>query len=330
MKSKLKFSILVLASIIIAGTIGFHLIEEKSLINSFYWTVITITTVGYGDITPETELGRIFSVFLITTGVGTILYILTAVGRNIMEGRLWEFFTMSEMEKEVESLEDHLIVCGYGDIGRTITQEILLGSDDVVIIDQDEEKLRESATDLPYYIIGDARKEEILEKARVNEARGLFATLPEDPDNILLCLSTKEINPDIRIIAKANSTEGEKHLRRAGAEAVVLPQREGGIRMARSLLHPEITSLYDHLLMGDVGRADAIDVPEGGKLDGETIGESNIRKEIGVSVIAVEREGEIITNPKVDEKIRGGDTLIVMGTTSQIKELKKSIEESSI
>ncbi|KXB03756.1 hypothetical protein AKJ45_00710, partial [candidate division MSBL1 archaeon SCGC-AAA261F19] len=177
------------------------------------------------------------------------------------------------------------------------------------------------------YVVGDPTKEEDLEKAKIDKAKGLFATLPDDPDNILLTLSAKELNPNIRIIAKAESTEGAKHLRRAGAEAIVLPEREGGIRMARSFLYPEITSLYDHLLKGDVGRAGTVKVPEAGVLAGKTIEESKIKEETGVAVIAIKRGDKLITNPKIDEEIKSGDVLIVMGTLSEIAKLKNMVSK---
>ncbi len=321
MKRDLIFPITSLITIAVIGTLGFHYIEDVGLSKSLYWTIVTITTVGYGDITPQTELGRIFAIVLMIVGIGSILYILTAIGRNIIEGRIWEIFTMSEKEEDVQKLENHLIVCGYGDIGRTITQQLQLGKEDVVIIDENADALREEATDLPY-IVGDGTKEEVLETAKIDTARGLFAALPSGSDNILLTLSAKDLNPKIRIVAKADSNEGAKHLRRAGAEAVVLPEQEGGIRMARSFLHPEVTSLYDHLLKGDVGRAGAVNIEAESKLKGKTIKESKIKSEIGVSVIGIKRGEEIITNPKIGEKIRENDILIVMGTLSQIRKLK--------
>lgn len=257
MKKNLLIPIISLISIIIIGSVGFHLIEGESLTTSLYWTIVTITTVGYGDVTPITETGKVFSIILIVVGIGTILYILSAIGRNIIEGRIWEVFTMRKKSEEVEKLENHLLVCGYGDVGRTITQELQLGNEDIVIIDQNIDPLQGEGIDLPF-VVGDATKEEILENAKINKARGLFAALPGDSDNILLTLSAKDINPEIRIIAKAETNERAKHLRRAGAEAIVLPEKEGGIRRAGSFLHPEITSLYNHLLMENVGRSSSV------------------------------------------------------------------------
>lgn len=324
----LKFPILTLISIVIIGTIGFHFIEEESLLDSFYWTVVTIMTVGYGDITPSTELGKAFSIVLMAVGIGAILYTLTTIGRNIVEGRIWRIFMKTEKNEEVKKLEDHLVICGYGDVGKTVTQELLLGNEDLVIVDTDKETLRKEASDLPY-IIGDATKEEVLETARIEKAKGLFATLPSDSDNILLTLIAKDINPEIRIVTKAETTEGAKHLRRAGAESIVLPEREGGMRMARSFLHPEITSLYDHLLMGNITRAETVEVDPEGPLDRITIKESKIREEIGASIIAIKRDEELITNPGIDQEIKGGDTLILMGTLSQIKKLRKRLSQKS-
>ena len=224
-------------------------------------------------------------------------------------------------ETSFEDLEGHLVVCGYGDIGRTVTQQLLLWNETVVVVEKDEEKLERSEEGVRY-VVGDATKEEVLERAGVSRARGLFAVLPRDSDNILLALSAKDFNEDIRIVAKADSTESEKHLRHAGVEEVALPDKEGGVRMARSYLHPEITSLYDHLLMGDVGRAGAVEVPKGKAMDGKTIEEAKIRDHTGASVVGIKRGDELITNPKIDQRVEGGDTLIVVGTLSEIEKVR--------
>lgn len=320
-RPNIKIPVIILISIVITGTIGFHIIEGANLLDSLYWTVITLATVGYGDIPPETQAGRLFTVFLVTIGVGVILYTFSLIGKNIIEGSIWEIFTVSEKADEVEKLSNHLIVCGYGAIGQAVTEQLLLGDEEVVIIDLNEEVLRIEATDLPY-IAGDATQEDVLEKAGCERARGLFATLPKDSDNIMLVLSAKEINPEIRIIAKSEGMEAEKHIRRAGAEAVIHPDSEGGIRMARSFLHPEVTSLYDHMLQGDAGKAGAMEVQKGSLLDGNTIKESGLREDIGISVIAIRRDDELIVNPTINEEIQAEDTLIIMGTPAQIKKMK--------
>ncbi len=325
MKTTLKVPVAVLATLVIIGSIGFHFLEEKTLLESFYWTIVTITTVGYGDIVPATEAGKIFAMGLMAIGIGSILYVLTIIGQNIVEGKLWAVFTGREKRREIEKMKDHLIVCGYGDLGKTINQELLLGNEEIVIIDKDEEMLRKEISKQPY-IAGDATKEEVLEAAKVDKAKGLFAALPDDSDNILLTLNARNINPDLRIITKGETTEGSKHLKRAGAEAVIFPDKEGGIRLARSFLHPEVPSLYDHLLKGDLGRAGTVQIPPGGKLDGVTVKKSRIGRETGLSIIAIKRGKEIIMNPQKDEEIKGGDTLIVMGALSQIKQAKDKLE----
>ncbi len=325
---KLWISASVLFSLVILGIFGFHFIEGESLLDSLYWTVATITTVGYGDIPVDTDLGRILAIFLMIFGVSTILYVLTLVGKNIIGGKIWDFFTMSEKEDEVEKIKNHYIICGYGDIGKAVARELHSYGNDIVIIDQDETVLREEAADYPY-IVGDATGEEALQKAGVDKAQGLFATLPSDPDNILLILSAKGIRSDIEIVAKAEDIENNDYLHRAGATAVISPDTEGGIRMARSLLHPEITTFYDNLLQGDIGKAGTLDIPEGGLLDGVKIKDSELRKDTGVSVIAIMRDGELLINPSVEEEIMKDDTLITMGSPKQIEKMKEKFGKNS-
>lgn len=322
--SALKKPILILSSIIIIGTIGFNLIENGGLLDSFYWTIVTITTVGYGDIPITTTLGKVFAVFLIITGVGVILYTLTVLGENIVKGKVWELFIMKEKQSEIENLNNHLIVCGYGDVGQAISKHLIKHNEDVVVIDKDEEKLRTKATDIPY-VVGDATKEEALRDAGISRSEALFSAVPRDSDNLLIVLNAKECNKDLKVIARSVSLETDKHIEKLGAEAVVHPDSEGGIRMAQSLLHPEVTELYNSLLEGDIGNAETIDVSQGNELIGKTIGESNLKENYDALIIALKRNNEIKLNPSIETEIKENDTLIIMAPTSKLKKIQKEL-----
>ncbi len=320
-KKKIKTPIFFLASIILIGTFGYHIIEGRNYLDSFYWTIVTITTVGYGDLPIKTSLGKLFAVVLISSGVGVILYTFTVIGQKIFEGSVWKIFTMKEKAEEVKQKQNHLVVCGYGDVGEAITQQLISHKKEVVLIDKDEEVLRSEAPELPY-IVGDATKEETLKMANLSKAKGLFAAIPDDSDNILLVLTAKEINPDIRVVARLERPEGDKHIRRVGAEAVIHPDNEGGTRMAQSYLHPEVTNLYDDLLKGESGKAGTIKVTKKSGLVGKTLKESDLKEKHGLLVVAIKKDSEIILNPDYNQKLEAGDTLIVMGTGSQIDEIK--------
>lgn len=313
----IKKPIIILSSITIIGAIGYHLIEGKSLLNSFYWTIVTITTVGYGDLPINTPLGKIFAIILIITSVGVILYTLTILGENIIEGRIWKVFTMREKQEEVEKLSNHMIVCGYGDVGEAIKEQLEMHGKKVVVIDKDEEKLRTEATENPY-IVGDATEKETLKKAGADRAEGIFAAMPQDSDNILIILNAIECNKNIRIIARSERTETDKHLEKIGADTVVHPDSEGGIRMAQSFLNPEITNLYDSLFKGNFGKAGTIDVSENSDLVDKTIAQSGLKEEYGL-IVAIKRDEDLLLNPSTNEKIKPNDTLIVIGKNSRSK-----------
>lgn len=320
--------LLVLLTIILIGTIGFHLIEGEPLLDSFYWTIVTITTVGFGDFAPETMIGKIFSIGLIISGVSVILYTFTAIGRNIIEGRVREYFSMREKEKEISDLEDHLVICGFGSVGQAIFEKLEDREEKIVIIDNNENLLRQEASE-NLYIIGDATEEDVLEQANVDKAKGLFAALPNDSENILVTLSARELNTDLKIIARANSREVDKHLYRAGAESVVHPRSEGGIHMARAWLHPEVAKLYERLLEDDSNIASALMIPEDSELVGKSLENSGMREKFDIFVLGIKRKDDVIINPQPDSNLESEDMLIIVGTSENLDELKREYSLSS-
>lgn len=317
----LKLPIIILASTLIVGGIGFHFIEGVDILTSFYWTIATVTTVGYGDIIPRTVIGKLFASGLMVMGIGTILYTLTIIGKNMVEGRLWSMLRGTEKEKQVGKMENHLIICGYGRIGQAIAEDLISANEKVALVDRKEDLLRKEAPRLPY-IVGDATSEDVLEKANIGKAKGLFVTFADDSDNILVTLNAKDLNPNIRVISRASNVDGVKHLRRAKAEAVVLPEREGGLRMTKSFLHPEISSI-DYLMKEGAVRTGAVTVQNKSEIAGVKIGESGIRENTGALIMAVKRANEVITNPDSKQKVKPGDTLIVLGTAKQIERLEE-------
>jgi voltage-gated potassium channel len=312
---------MILASVLLWGGVGFHLIENVDLITSFYWTVSTVTTVGYGDVAPHTPLGKVFASVLMLVGVSSIFYTLTMIGKNMVEGGLWSMLRGTEKEKLVKKMSNHVIICGYGRIGQTITEDLVGANEKVVIVENREDILRRKAINLPY-IVGDATNEECLEKANIRKAKGLFATFADDSVNILVTLNAKDLNPNIRVISRAANKDGVKHLKRAKAEAVVLPEREGGLRMSKSFLSPEISSM-DHLFQEGIIKTGAVKVQENSGVADVALAESGIRENTGVMVMAIKSGKKIITNPEPKKKMAAGDVLIVLGTTKQIQKLEE-------
>jgi voltage-gated potassium channel len=318
---RIGIPIAILISVILIGCVSFYHIEGVDLVESVYWTISTVTTVGYGDITPKTEGGKIFSIFLMISGVGAILYVLMMMAEFIIEGEMREMITMTRKEREVRKMKNHVIVCGYGRVGRNTAKELISKKEDIVIIDIDEDVFKRDEPDAPY-IIGDARKEEILERANIKTAKGLISALHNNPDNLLVILASKELNPEIKLSSRASDVDGMKYLRRAGVENIVLPERLGGMRLARSFIKPEVCDFVDLALMGEEVEIEAIMVSSGSKIDGKTIKKSGVREDTGAIIVALKRKEKVITNPDPDQRIVSGDVLIVIVSKDKADELK--------
>ncbi|RLG36425.1 potassium channel family protein [Candidatus Alkanophaga liquidiphilum] len=322
MLRRVKISILILSLVLLVGCVGFHIIEKVDFLTSAYWTVATVTTVGYGDITPQTRAGMIFALLLMTFGVGAILYALTTFIEMMVEGHLREMMRMGMREREIKKMHGHIIVCGYDRIGRKVVEEFRARGERVVIIDKREEAFRGIyEPDVPF-IVGDARKEEILERAGVKRAKGLITTLHEESDNLLVVLNAKDLNPNIRIVSRADDEEGRKHLLKAGAERVILPEALCGVRMARAILHPGVCDFIDLSFAGEDVVIEEFEVSERSKVASSTIRESKIREKTGAMVVALKRGGTLLTNPSPDTKILAGDVLIVIIGKDEIKAIK--------
>jgi len=315
-------SILILSLVLLVGCVGFHIIEKVDLLTSAYWTVATVTTVGYGDITPQTRTGMIFALLLMTFGVGAILYALTTFIEMMVEGHLREMMRMSMREREIKKMHGHIIVCGYGRIGHKVVEELLARGEKVVIIDNREEAFKGMYEPDTPFIVGDARKEEILERAGVRRAKGLITTLHEESDNLLVVLNAKDLNPNIRIVSRADDEEGRKHLLRAGAERVILPEILCGMRMARAMLHPGVCDFIDLSFSGEDVVIEEFKVSERSEVVGKTIRESGIREKAGAMIVALKRDDTLLTNPSADTRIQAGDSLIVIIGKEEIETLK--------
>jgi voltage-gated potassium channel len=320
---RLRMAATALVLVTAFGTLGYVLIEGMTFLDALFMTITTISTVGYREVTELHTSGRIFTMALIVTGVGTTLYLLTVVAETLLEGHLRDFWGRARMQRSIDQLSQHVVLCGYGRFGRAVSEELARKGVALVVIDSNpglDDELREAG--LPF-VVGSALSDDVLERAGIGRARAIVVATPSDPDNVFVTLSAREKNPAIRIHARGESEAGLRHLRLAGADQVISAYQMGGMRVAASILRP---SVVDFLEISTPGRGEAIDLEEvrldpQAKIAGWTI--ERLEREIArVRVVALKRNAESIhLMPEPDADVRGGDFLVVIGERQGLERL---------
>ncbi|GAB4332904.1 MAG: potassium channel protein [Desulfobulbaceae bacterium] len=315
--------------ILLAGTAGYMMFEDFGFWNSIYLTAMTITTVGYGDIVPVHPLGRAFTVVLVFTGVGFVLYAFSRLAETMVEGGLRNILERRKMDKKVAQLRDHYIVCGYGRIGKVICQILHENRRPFVVIENDLEEIRNIEAEGYFALQGNASDDEVLSTAGIKEARGLIAVVSSDADNVFITLTARGLNPGLFILARSSGTPGaDTKLMRAGATKVISPYYIGARRMAQLVVRPTVIDFIDlTMYAGELGlRMEELRVTKKAAFANKNLMESGIRKKHDIIVVAIKREGEeMIFNPKPDTMILPGDILIVLGEHDQIISLEKEV-----
>lgn len=316
-----------LVLIIVIGAIGYVLLENIDFLDALYMTIITISTVGFGEVKKLSSAGKIFTISLIIAGVGVLFYTLGAAAELILEGVLEGKLEERRKRRRISRLRNHIIVCGYGRVGREIAKELKKRREKCVVIENNEERVSLCEKEGFICLLGDASSEEVLLEAGIERARGLATAVDTDADNVFVVLAAKEINKDLFIVARANSEEGEERLKRAGANQVISPNIIGGKRLANLLLKPFVCEYIDCLTIYEGGEfeLDEAYISSRSKMTGLKINEAGIREKTGALVLAVKRAEEIITNPSPDMKLEVGDRLIILGTRKQLEKAKKAI-----
>lgn len=321
-------ALLLLFIALLTGIVGYQLIEGWSAFDALYMTVITLASVGYGETHPLGTTGRVFTIFLIMFGVGTIAYGLTAVTAFVVEGALTDILGRRRMEAEISKLNDHIILCGIGETGRHIAEEFIKVQVPFVVVDRNEERIKEvSKIGRLLYIVGDATDDEVLLKAGVQRAKGLATALPSDKDNLFVILTARGLNPNLRIVAEAIELEDRAKLAKVGADAIVAPSFIGGLRMASEMIRPTVVSFLDRMLRasGDAVRVEEVRIPPGSKLAGCKLRDAGIHDKTGLVVIAVARGDKFELNPGPHTELREGDGLIVCCSVEQLEKLRRLV-----
>ena len=304
------------------GTIVFHVLEGWSIVDSLYVTAQTLTTVGFGDLAPQTLRGRVFATVFMMLGVGIVLYALTSSVQSVVQsemlsfGRLHRSFRMSK-------LRDHFIICGAGRVGSHLIRGMKGLNDPFIVIERDRAQVEHLIERGIPVLVRDATLEETLREAGVEHARGLAACLPDDADNVYVVLTARDLNPNLHIVARAAEEQAESKLIRAGANRVVAPTLIGGHRMAMALTKPAVGDFLDSISSNHLDLAfEQLEIESGSTLVGQKLSESNIRSELDIVVVSIRRSnGEVVFNPTGDAEIMVGDLLIAIGQAEALAKL---------
>ena len=325
LRRRLAFVAILIAVTLATGTIGFCVIEGYSPFDAFYMTLITITTVGYAEIHPLSQAGRIFNSFLIFFGVTTLFFAIGAMTQSIIELELGEYFGKRRHKRMIDKLDRHFIICGYGRVGRNAAHELHRSGVPFVVVDRNPERAERAMQAGMLAVAADSTRDETLHALGITRARGLVAALATDADNLFVILSAKNLNPQLYVATRAGEEEAEEKLRRAGADAVFAPYTVAGYRLAQAVLRPHVFQFFDVAArsMGLDVDIEQVRVPEASEFSSRSLQQTGIRRELGVIVLAIRKsDGRMQFNPPAETVISAGDYLIVMGAPNNLRTLE--------
>jgi voltage-gated potassium channel len=315
-------------ALLVVGTVGYRLIEGEpwSFFDSLYMTVITLTTVGYGETHTLSPAGRFFTMVLLLGGVFTLFYAATEVIRYVISGEMQAALGKQLMERNLAEMRNHLIICGFGRMGQLVCQEFSEQKIPFVVIDRHEQALKDFRPPLGIPLVGDATNDEVLLKAGVKRARGLVTVAASDADNLYITMSARLLNDALFIVARAEDEHAETKLIRAGANRVVSPYVIGGARVAQAVLRPtvvdfiELATRTQHMEL----QIEETQINPRSLLVGTTLRDSQLRQALGIILVAIKKKsGEMIFNPAPEAVLDAGDILITLGHRQQLDQLEK-------
>jgi voltage-gated potassium channel len=318
---RLQSGLIGLFVVVAGGTLGYVLFGY-GLLDAVFQTVITVTTVGFGEVHTFTPGEKVFTIVLILTGVGTAAYTFSTLVETFVEGYLGDTFGRRRMERKINEMQDHVILCGWGRVGRAIANYLRASQTEVVVIDSSAER---TATVKGHFVCGDATDEDVLRAAGIDKARVLVTALNTDADNLYVTLTARSMGPNLFIVSRAASEAAVPKLLQAGADRVVNPQDLGGARMAALAVQPHVAEFLD-VVMHDGGldfRLEEVAVPAHSPLVGESLRSSRVHAHTGALVLALRHPGQDFrTNPPPEAEINSGDILVVIGNANQIASLR--------
>jgi len=313
---------------IIAGTLGYMLIEGWDVLDALYMTVITVASVGYSEVQSLSSMGRIYTMFLIFSGLGLFVYVAGAVVQFMVEGQIREALGRRRLDKKISQLKNHYIICGYGRIGRVLCKKLKSKPIDLVVIEKDPALIPVMEADGVLYLSGDASSEILLLKAGIEHAKGLVAVLATDTENVFLVLTARQLNKTIEIIARTGSEGSAAKLMAAGADRVESPYAMGASNMANRILRPTVTTFLDLAFTHRRKDIQMEEIPVGktSALVGKMLKDSGIRQNYNLIIIAIKKsDGGMLFNPSFEATINSEDTLIAVGESGNLEKLEKTL-----
>ena len=330
LRRRIIYGLEALAVIVVLGTIGYLLIEGVDPLDAFYMVVITITTVGYGEVFELSNAGQLWTMFILVSGFGITIFTAVASIEYLVD--LGEVRKRAKMVRSAAQLKDHIIICGWGRVGRGTWGELNSRGVDSVIIESQPEPVESAMAAGALVIQGDATHNDVLELAGIHAAQALIACVADDSDNLVIALSVKALRPDVRVICRATELESERKLRLAGADAVVAPQAVGAERLALLAMQPELAQIFD-IVVGDSPvefHVEELDIMPDCPVQGRSIRQSGIRQESGALILAVEGEADrLLVNPGPEVELKAGDRLVVVGTREQVQRAAAIVQPAS-
>lgn len=312
-----------LAILTVTGTAGYVWIEDASFADAFYFTIITLTTVGYGETIPLSEAGRWYTVALLLGGVGLAFYTAVALAGFLLEGELRGLLGRRSMEHSIEALRNHVVVCGFGRLGRAVAEKLEVAGKRFLVVELDPQRQQECEAQGYLCLHGSALEERVLEHAGVARACAVVAATASDADNVFIALSARELNPRVEVHARAETQIGVRRLHQAGASQVISPHQLGGQRIANAIVRPAVVEFLE---LTTPGSGEEVDLEEirlsaGSPLVGTTL-DALPGHGVRVSVVAIKGEGEALRlNPGAQDALHGGDRVIVVGSRENLSRL---------
>ena len=326
------FAVALLVFIIAGGTLGYVVIEGWSAWDAFYMTVITVTTVGYGEVHTLSGPGQVFTVVLLLSGVGAALYTFTLLATVVVEGGLPARLRRRRHQRMLDIIADHFIICGYGRIGSIVAQQFRRQRIPYVVIERNAERVQTAIDDGALGVEADASREDVLKRVGIERARGLIAAVGTDAENVYAVLSARVMRPDLFIVGRAETEDATLKLKRAGADRVISPYQIGGVQIAQTALRPAVVDFMDLATSSDnLDLAmEQITIAARSALANRSIVDANLRQRYGVIVVGIQREDRRMEfNPEPDTAIRSGDKLVVLGRPDSLKRLETDAAEAA-
>ncbi|BBO73372.1 potassium transporter TrkA [Desulfosarcina widdelii] len=328
-QKRFTLTIVLTVALVFFGTGGYMVIEGWPFDDALYMTIITMATVGYGEVHQVSDTGRAFTMFLIVMGVGYFMYVVGLIVQFLVEDRLRVILGRRKLEIQIAKLKNHYIICGYGRIGRVLSRYLTERYLDVVIIEKNLDRQEKMDEDGVLYLIGEATDENLLIKAGIKRAKGLVTAVATDSDNVFLTLIAKQLNPDLFVVARAIQNTAKRTLQAAGAGKVISPYDLGARRMAHAILRPTVIKFLELAFTDDSTdiQVEEILVHSTSRLLNVELKNSGIRQQLDLIILTIKKaDGSMIFNPKADTRIETDDTLVVVGRARSVSQLAKMLQ----